>query len=83
MNEILLRFAPRSLRRYRQACSTIAPGQEPQCWMAETEIGEAWRAMPLPLRVGLLLFPQPYPLDVVWEISPRLGRAVVAWREES
>ena len=38
--------------------------------MAETEIGEAWRAMPRWLRVGLLLYPR-----------TRLGVRPPAWHE--
>lgn len=65
---------PPSLRRYLRLCDEMSPGQEPQCWMAETEVGEAWRAMPRPLRVALCA--QAGWLDAVWEAWPRLGRAV-------
>ena len=57
----------RTLRRYQRLCAQLPPGHEPQCWMAETEIGEAWRAMPRAVRVGLLLWPR-------WS-APRRGPA--------
>lgn len=65
-----------SLRRYRRACTEIAPDQEPQCWMAETEIGEAWRAMPRWLRVWLLLWPRPALREAVWELRTPAERVV-------
>ena len=73
-------------RRYRQLCDQRPAGQEPQCWEAETEIGEAWRAMPRWLRIGHLLLPRPHWLDAVHEAWPRLGLALCGfrdgWREE-
>jgi len=62
--------AREALHRYWRLCDALPPGQEPQCWMAETEIGEAWRAMPRWLRAGLLLYPH-----------NRLGMTPPAWRE--
>jgi len=60
--------AREALHRYWRLCDALPPGQEPQCWMAETEIGEAWRAMPRWLRVGLLLYPRPAWREAVWEL---------------
>ena len=57
-----------ALRRYRRLCDARPPGQEPQCWEAETEIGEAWRAMPRWLRACLLLYPRPCWREAVWEL---------------
>jgi hypothetical protein len=58
---MMKQLQPVALRRYYRACRDVNPNNEsPQCWMAETEIGEAWRAMPLWLRVLLLWR---YPVD--------------------
>lgn len=43
--------------------------------MAETEIGEAWRAMPRWLRVWLLLYPRPALREAVWELRTPAERA--------
>lgn len=64
-----------SLRRYRRLCAALPPDQEPQCWMAETEIGEAWRAMPRWLRAGLLLCPRPYVREAIAELATPAGAA--------
>lgn len=61
-----------SLRRYQRLCARRPAGQEPQCWEAETEIGEAWRAMPFPIRAWLCLRVGAV-RDALWEL-PR-GRA--------
>ncbi len=75
MSRMLAALAPRSLRRYWRLCDARPPGVEPQCWEADTEIGEAWRAMPLPIRAALLLRVGAF-YDVLWEL-PRITRGSV------
>jgi hypothetical protein len=72
-------LVPRTLRQYWDLCDQRPPGREPQRWEALTELGEAWLAMPLPVRVALCA--RVSWLDAIWETWPRLGGALIGFRD--